>query len=66
MLLCASAEQINRREIDRTLHRSEFVVDVLWLRPHNDSSPALSKTLNAAQVQNAPEATPHSVIESRL
>jgi hypothetical protein len=66
MFLCASAKEINRRKVDWTFHGSKFVVDVLWLRPHNDSSPVLSKTLNAAQVQNAPVAMPHSVIENRL
>jgi hypothetical protein len=62
MFLCASAKEINRRKVDRTFHGSKFVVDVLWLRPHNDPSPVLSKTLNAAQVQNAPVAMPHSMI----
>jgi hypothetical protein len=66
MFLRTCTKEINRGKIDRTVHGSKFVVDVLWLRPHNDSSPVLSKTLNAAQVQNAPVAMPHSVIENRL
>jgi hypothetical protein len=66
MLLCTCTKEINRRKVDRTFHGSKFVVDVLWLRPHNDSSPVLSKTLNAAQLQNAPVAMPQSVFESRF
>jgi len=66
MFLRTCTKEVNRCKIDWTLHGSKFVVDVLWLRPHNDSSPVLSKTLNAAQLQHAPVAMPQSVIENRL
>ena len=35
MFLCTCTKEINRGEVDGTLHGPEFVVDVLWLHPHN-------------------------------
>jgi hypothetical protein len=66
MLLCSCTKEINRGEIDWTFHWSKFVVDVLWLRPHINQSPVLSKTLNAEPLQTAPVGMSHSVIKSRF